>query len=151
MHARYGPPAVVGGVSTMAQPTSVLKEQPLVRGEWSPGTRRVGLIARKVGIYPMWKKDGSKILTTLLQVYRKYQSIIVVSFASITLYLLIISLTSCNITFWYSIILYLKRSMEFKTQSAGFRIKSKAFLQYLWKRFNFNLCNELKVFGKGVI
>lgn len=35
---------------------------------WSPTTRRVGLIARKIGNYPIWSKDGKKMLSTLLQV-----------------------------------------------------------------------------------
>ncbi|XP_015788708.1 39S ribosomal protein L3, mitochondrial [Tetranychus urticae] len=35
---------------------------------WTPESRRVGLIARKIGVYPMWLKDGQRILTTLLQV-----------------------------------------------------------------------------------
>ncbi|XP_071448469.1 large ribosomal subunit protein uL3m [Hetaerina americana] len=48
--------------------TSPLKEPPLNRGEWSPGMKRTGVIARKIGCYPMWLKDGSKIHTTLLQV-----------------------------------------------------------------------------------
>lgn len=37
-------------------------------GQWTPFTRRVGLIARKIGNYPVWDKDGNKMLTTLLQV-----------------------------------------------------------------------------------
>lgn len=41
-------------------------EQPTV--EWNPFTRRVGLIARKIGNYPLWSKDGKKFQTTLLQV-----------------------------------------------------------------------------------
>ncbi|CAH4014616.1 unnamed protein product [Pieris brassicae] len=36
--------------------------------EWTPFTRRVGLIARKIGNYPLWTKDGKKFQTTLLQV-----------------------------------------------------------------------------------
>ncbi|KAG6460895.1 39S ribosomal protein L3, mitochondrial [Manduca sexta] len=36
--------------------------------QWTPGKKRVGLIARKIGNYPMWDKDGKKVLTTLLQV-----------------------------------------------------------------------------------
>lgn len=30
--------------------------------------QRTGLIARKIGVYPLWLKDGKKISTTLLQV-----------------------------------------------------------------------------------
>lgn len=36
--------------------------------EWSPQIRRSGAIAKKIGQYPLWKKDGTKIRTTLLQV-----------------------------------------------------------------------------------
>lgn len=36
--------------------------------EWTPQTRRVGVIARKIGNYPLWSKDGKKMQTTLLQV-----------------------------------------------------------------------------------
>lgn len=39
---------------------------------WNPQTRRVGLIARKIGNYPLWTKDGKKVLTTLLQVGNLY-------------------------------------------------------------------------------
>ncbi|XP_021206830.2 39S ribosomal protein L3, mitochondrial [Bombyx mandarina] len=35
---------------------------------WTPQTKRVGLIARKIGNYPLWCKDGKKVSTTLLQV-----------------------------------------------------------------------------------
>ncbi|EFA04077.1 large ribosomal subunit protein uL3m [Tribolium castaneum] len=35
---------------------------------WRPGLQRTGVIARKIGIYPMWLKNGKKISTTLLQV-----------------------------------------------------------------------------------
>lgn len=37
--------------------------------EWTPTTRRVGVIARKIGNYPIWSKDGKKMLSTLLQVH----------------------------------------------------------------------------------
>jgi large subunit ribosomal protein L3 len=66
VHDKYGPPAIIGGVSTYQQ--SPLKVQPMDRGSWFPGCRRSGLIARKIGIYPMWLKDGTKVITTLLHV-----------------------------------------------------------------------------------
>lgn len=50
------------------------KVSPLLEGQnqelrqWNPDSRRVGLIARKIGIYPMWRTNGTRILTTLLQV-----------------------------------------------------------------------------------
>jgi large subunit ribosomal protein L3 len=68
VYARYGPPAVIHGVETFAQPKSVLAQEPVVSGQWSPGVRRSGLIARKIGIYPMWLKNGTKVATTLLHV-----------------------------------------------------------------------------------
>lgn len=36
--------------------------------EWTPKMQRTGLIARKIGVYPLWLKSGKKITTTLLQV-----------------------------------------------------------------------------------
>lgn len=36
--------------------------------EWWKFARRTGVIAKKIGQYPMWKKDGTKIHTTLLQI-----------------------------------------------------------------------------------
>lgn len=50
-------------------------ESPLIKNEtqetlrWNPQTRRTGLIARKIGNYPLWSKDGKKFQTTLLQVF----------------------------------------------------------------------------------
>lgn len=48
--------------------SSPLKVTPWERGEWDRNSLRCGVIARKIGIYPMWTKSGSKLLTTLLQV-----------------------------------------------------------------------------------
>jgi len=45
-----------------------LKQIIYERGEWEPKSLRTGVIARKIGIHPMWDKDGNKMLTTLLQV-----------------------------------------------------------------------------------
>ncbi|CAG4944184.1 unnamed protein product [Colias eurytheme] len=42
--------------------------EPQQSAEWTPYTRRVGVIARKIGNYPLWSKDGKKYQTTLLQV-----------------------------------------------------------------------------------
>lgn len=36
--------------------------------EWTEKSRRTGLIAKKIGLYPMWLKNGKKVMTTLLQV-----------------------------------------------------------------------------------
>ncbi|KAG0721518.1 39S ribosomal protein L3, mitochondrial [Chionoecetes opilio] len=48
--------------------SSPLKVDPWERGTFKERSMRCGLIARKIGIYPMWTKDGSRLLTTLLQV-----------------------------------------------------------------------------------
>lgn len=40
----------------------------LAPAEWAAPLRRTGVIARKIGIYPMWTKEGKKISATLLQV-----------------------------------------------------------------------------------
>ncbi|CAC5419863.1 RP-L3 [Mytilus coruscus] len=47
---------------------SPLKEEPLERGEWDLRTRRTGVLALKIGVIPQWRKDGTKIETTLLQI-----------------------------------------------------------------------------------
>ncbi|XP_044732418.1 39S ribosomal protein L3, mitochondrial-like [Chrysoperla carnea] len=62
---KFGPPAIIGGIQTYNTP---LKTEPLKSVEWTPGLRRTGTIAKKIGIYPMWLKDGTKISTTLLQI-----------------------------------------------------------------------------------
>ena len=48
--------------------TSPLKGGELVKTEWTPQTKRSGLIARNIGKYPLWQKDGTKVLCTLLHV-----------------------------------------------------------------------------------
>lgn len=35
--------------------------------EWTPKMQRTGVIARKIGVYPLWLKNGEKITTTQLQ------------------------------------------------------------------------------------
>ena len=72
VYDKFGPPAIIGGISTF-KTESPLRDQPLARGEWVPGTKRCGLIARKIGQYPMWKNNGEIIWTTLLQVKLKFQ------------------------------------------------------------------------------
>lgn len=36
--------------------------------KWSPGLRRTGLVARKLGYYQLWLKNGKTIDTTVLQI-----------------------------------------------------------------------------------
>lgn len=82
LHDRYGVPSIVKGVQTYRKPaaaaatategtategaveTAAAVEPPV----WTAQTRRCGVIARKIGQYPLWKRDGTKIRTTLLQI-----------------------------------------------------------------------------------
>jgi large subunit ribosomal protein L3 len=63
---KYGPAYVKN--STGMPYVSPLKEIVRERNEWTPRSIRTGVIARKIGVYPMWNKDGLKFYTTLLQV-----------------------------------------------------------------------------------
>ncbi|XP_072743676.1 large ribosomal subunit protein uL3m [Anoplolepis gracilipes] len=36
--------------------------------KWRQGLRRTGLIAKKIGVYPLWLKNGKKVSSTLLQI-----------------------------------------------------------------------------------
>lgn len=38
--------------------------------EWRKGMQRTGLIAKKIGVYPLWLKNGKRVSSTLLQVNR---------------------------------------------------------------------------------
>lgn len=66
---QFGAPVVSRGACIYPNNvTSLLKSEQMPKEEWQPGMRRTGVIARKIGLYPLWKKDGTKIHTTLLQV-----------------------------------------------------------------------------------
>ncbi|XP_076157160.1 large ribosomal subunit protein uL3m [Alosa pseudoharengus] len=45
-----------------------LKDEPWPRHEWQEGSRRVGLVAVKLGMMPIWTKSGDRHVVTLLQV-----------------------------------------------------------------------------------
>ncbi|NP_001291189.1 39S ribosomal protein L3, mitochondrial [Esox lucius] len=45
-----------------------LKDEPWPRHEWTKGSRRVGLVAVKLGMAPVWTKMGDRQVVTLLQV-----------------------------------------------------------------------------------
>ncbi|XP_019721641.1 large ribosomal subunit protein uL3m [Hippocampus comes] len=45
-----------------------LKDEPWQRHEWTEGSRRVGLVAVKLGMAPLWTKTGERHVVTLLQV-----------------------------------------------------------------------------------
>ncbi|XP_029043196.1 39S ribosomal protein L3, mitochondrial [Osmia bicornis bicornis] len=36
--------------------------------EWTEKSKRTGLLGRKIGVHPMWLKNGQKVLTTLIQI-----------------------------------------------------------------------------------
>lgn len=48
--------------------SSPLRADHWERGTWAKNSMRCGLIARKIGVYPMWRKDGRRLLTSILQV-----------------------------------------------------------------------------------
>ena len=50
------------------QMTSPVKGEQLNREEFIAGSKRCGLIAKKLGTYPMWTKSGKRLLTTALQI-----------------------------------------------------------------------------------
>ncbi|XP_050440255.1 39S ribosomal protein L3, mitochondrial [Adelges cooleyi] len=69
VHDKFGMPAVVHGISTY-ELRSPLVENPIVTDniKWHPKLDRTGVIARKLGNYPMWLNNGKSVLTTLFQV-----------------------------------------------------------------------------------
>uniref|UniRef100_A0A336MDX4 Large ribosomal subunit protein uL3m n=1 Tax=Culicoides sonorensis TaxID=179676 RepID=A0A336MDX4_CULSO len=69
VHEKFGAPVVKHGIQTYESPVkSIVNIADLPKAEWTPQSRRTGVIAKKIGVYPLWLKDGTKILTTLLQV-----------------------------------------------------------------------------------
>lgn len=56
------------GLPTYANAVSLLKTEPLAPVEWRKGLSRTGLIARKLGHFALWLKNGKRIDTTVLQV-----------------------------------------------------------------------------------
>lgn len=51
-----------------AERLNPLKDEPWPRHEWTEGSRRVGLIAVKLGMAPIWTKTGERHVATMLQV-----------------------------------------------------------------------------------
>ncbi|CAB1320644.1 unnamed protein product [Coregonus sp. 'balchen'] len=45
-----------------------LKDEPWPRQEWTEESRRVGLVAVKLGMAPVWTKTGERHVVTMLQV-----------------------------------------------------------------------------------
>lgn len=65
LHDKYGATALAGGLTL---PESPLLGEIITNKEWNPRMVRTGVIARKIGNYPLWLKDGTQVRTTLLQV-----------------------------------------------------------------------------------
>lgn len=59
---------VVSEKFTLQPGQSPLKLEQVERGKYEPGSVRCGVIARKIGQYPMWTKNGQRLLTTALQI-----------------------------------------------------------------------------------
>lgn len=71
---KYGNPTIVNGVQTYPNSvigenaSSLLKLKQVEPKEFAINLSRSGVLARKIGVVPLWKKDGTRILTTMLQV-----------------------------------------------------------------------------------
>lgn len=71
MNDRFGAQTLIKGVQTFPKSNdgSLIEVQQLQKqDEWNKYQRRCGVIARKIGVVPMWKKNGTQIMTTMLQV-----------------------------------------------------------------------------------
>jgi len=55
-------------LGTKISPLKIDPIEPIAK--WRKGLRRTGLIAKKIGVYPLWLKDGKRVSSTLLQVNR---------------------------------------------------------------------------------
>lgn len=63
----FGPRVVHKGYETF-ESASLLKVPSLEPKKWRFGKNRVGTIARKLGHYPLFLKDGTRVNTTVLQI-----------------------------------------------------------------------------------
>lgn len=63
---KYGLPNISGSIAV--NKFNPLEQTQIPNVNWAKFMTRTGVIARKIGNYPMWLKDGTKIHTTLLQV-----------------------------------------------------------------------------------
>lgn len=69
IESKWGPREVGLGMTNHNSPLKVQPIEPQL--EWTENSTRTGVIAKKIGIYPMWLKNGKKVLATLLQVTSK--------------------------------------------------------------------------------
>lgn len=72
IHDKYGEPKTIHGVETYPNPVDpnrLLKVQLNAKQrEFIPKERRCGVIARKIGVMPLWNSKGEVIMSTLLHV-----------------------------------------------------------------------------------
>lgn len=61
---KYDSPNVEYGMNN--SPLKIDPIEPVTK--WRPGLRRTGLIAKKIGVYPLWLKNGKKVSSTLFQI-----------------------------------------------------------------------------------
>lgn len=68
---RFGTPSLIKGVVTYPNEASksLLKiDENVAPFEFTPRLRRCGVLARKLGVVPMWQTNGKRITATLLHV-----------------------------------------------------------------------------------
>lgn len=63
----FGPAVEKSGIATY-DIKSPLRTEPFSRGEWTIKSVRSGVIARNIGVVPLWMKNGDRVLCTLFQV-----------------------------------------------------------------------------------
>lgn len=71
LNDQFGVPAQIRGVQTYPNcfdDSLIEVKQVQKQDEWNKFQRRCGLIARKVGVVPIWRKNGTRVMTTMLQV-----------------------------------------------------------------------------------
>lgn len=78
VHEQFGAPAIIKGVATYENAVSkslLTGQQEFPTTDWNSYSKRCGAIARKIGVVPLWKKNGDRIITTMLQVRIKLHGI----------------------------------------------------------------------------
>ncbi|KAG4073133.1 hypothetical protein HA402_002522 [Bradysia odoriphaga] len=67
---KFGPPSLIKGVETFqnSAPNGPIEQLVTSRVIWNKRMRRCGAIGRKIGQVPLWRKDGSRIVTTMIQI-----------------------------------------------------------------------------------
>jgi large subunit ribosomal protein L3 len=66
---KFGKPIMKRGVLTHEKAsTSLIKSEKLPTVQWTPKSIRTGVMGRKIGTYPIWLKNGTRIITTAIQI-----------------------------------------------------------------------------------